>query len=103
MAGTVGNPIDLTWQVTDLIDLAAQADMAWRRGGWLIMLRARAQKVPVAGDAGVAETHPVKRLYTGTGAGGGSACDQGVNLAALVEALVELGVEDVFRNVVTFL
>jgi len=43
MAGTIDNPIDLTWHVTDLIDLAKQADMAWRcgGGGWSCFARER--------------------------------------------------------------
>ena len=69
MSGTAGNPIDLTWHVMDLIDLAEMADQAWRRGGWLIMLRARAEKPPVDGGGDDAATSPTKRQSTGAGAG----------------------------------
>ena len=103
MAGTAGHPIDLTWHVMDLIDLAEMADQAWRRGSWLIMLRARAEKPPVDGGGDDAETSPTKRQSTGSGGGGSSGDGHDTDLAALVEALVELDVEGVFRNVVTFL
>ncbi|CBJ31910.1 ankyrin repeat protein [Ectocarpus siliculosus] len=70
------------------------ADRAWRRRGWLVMLRLRTLKA--GGDGGAAGARSAKQRG---GSGGG---EESFNLS---EAVEWLGVveEGVFRNVVSFL
>ena len=79
----------------------APADRAWRRRGWLVMLRSRILKA--GGDGGAVGARSVKQRGGAgeetSGSGGGK---KGFDLSAAVEWLGGVD-EGVFRKVVGFL
>ena len=88
----------------------APADRSWRRRGWLVLARSRPDRVQLVNDSrsrnGDSSTKVAKARCDGFGAGGGrarSAGDQSPDLACLVDRVVGLDADGVFRLIVGFL
>lgn len=107
----VSNP-DMQGEVerTRLLLARAPADRAWRRQGWLVMLRSRGSEARTATSRDGADESGGGSSSSGgaesdahgkVGAGGGTD-DKGEVWSGVVELLLVLEVEGVFRTVVGF-
>ena len=103
---------------TRLLLSRAPADRAWRRRGWLVMLRARKASHDSGGDGGRAgssgdaggqqggrckEARTESGCREGSGTGGDGGEGRNVCMSKLVSSLVELEPDGVFRTIVGFL
>lgn len=106
----MGEPYTQAWrdrvERVRLLLARAPADRAWRRRGWLVMLRSRTLKAGGEGggggssaDGGFSSDAGARSVKQRGGSGGGK---EGFDLSA---AVAQLGVVDegVFRNIVKFL
>ena len=91
-----------------ILDMLARApaDRSWRRRGWLVLARSRADKMELVEDSGSTNGSSAKVAKTrcdGRGAGEGGGGQAMIDLGSLVGRVVGLEAEGVFRLVVGFL